>query len=83
VGFVSANIHSSVSGTVNKIDKVMDVSGYKRDAVIIDVDGDEWEPTIDRSDTLKRECRLSSKEIIEKIAGPELSAWEEQPFQHT
>lgn len=69
VGFVSANIHSSVSGTVNKIDKVMDVSGYKRDAVIIDVDGDEWEPTIDRSDTLKRECRLSSKEIIEKIAG--------------
>jgi electron transport complex protein RnfC len=43
VGFVSANIHSSVSGTVNKIDKVMDVNGYKRDAVIIDVDGDEWE----------------------------------------
>jgi electron transport complex protein RnfC len=68
VGFVSANIHSSVSGTVNKIDKVMDISGYRRDAVIIDVEGDEWEPAIDRSNTLNRECNLSSKEIIEKIA---------------
>jgi electron transport complex protein RnfC len=68
VGFVSANIHSSVSGTVNKIDKVTDVSGYKRDAIIIDVEGDEWEPVIDKSSALNRECNLSSKEIIEKIA---------------
>ena len=34
VGFVSANIHSSVSGTVLKIDKALDSSGYKRDAVL-------------------------------------------------
>jgi Na+-translocating ferredoxin:NAD+ oxidoreductase subunit C len=41
-GFVSANIHSSVSGKVLKIDKVLDSSGYKQNCVIIDVDGDEW-----------------------------------------
>ncbi len=67
VGFVSTNIHSSVSGTVFKLDKVMDSSGYKRDAVIIKVEGDEWEETIDRSDTLVKECNLTSKEIIDKI----------------
>ena len=27
--FISSNIHSSVSGKVNKIDNVVDVSGYK------------------------------------------------------
>ena len=68
-GFVSANIHSSVSGKVNKIDNALDASGYKRPAIIIDVDGnDEWEESIDRSETLIKECNLSSKEIIDKIA---------------
>lgn len=67
-GFVSANIHSSVSGKVNKIDSVLDASGYKKPAIYIDVMGDEWEETIDRSDTVVRECTLSSKEIIDKIA---------------
>ena len=68
-GFVSANIHSSVSGKVNKIDNALDASGYKRPAIIIDVDdNDEWEESIDRSETLVKECNLSSKEIIDKIA---------------
>ena len=67
-GFVSANIHSSVSGKVNKIDNALDASGYKRPAVFIDVEGDEWEESIDRSETLVKECTLSSKEIIDKIA---------------
>ena len=40
-GFVSANIHSSVSGKVNKIDNALDASGYKRPAIYIDVEGDE------------------------------------------
>ena len=48
-GFVSANIHSSVSGKVNKIDNALDTSGYKRPAIYIDVEGDEWEESIDRS----------------------------------
>ncbi|MDR0421634.1 MAG: electron transport complex subunit RsxC [Proteiniphilum sp.] len=68
VGFVSANIHSSVSGTVLKIDKTVDASGYRRDAVFIKVEGDEWEESIDRSPDLKKECELSSKEILDKIA---------------
>lgn len=68
VGFVSANIHSSVSGTVQKIDKILDASGYKRDAVFIKVEGDEWEPTIDRAETLVKDCALTSKEIVDKIA---------------
>ncbi len=67
-GFVSANIHSSVSGKVNKIDNAIDTSGYKRPAIYIDVEGDEWEESIDRSDKLIKECTLSSKEIVDKIA---------------
>lgn len=67
-GFVSANIHSSVSGKVNKIDNTLDASGYKRPAVLIDVTDDEWEESIDRSETLIKECPFTSKEIIDKIA---------------
>jgi len=66
-GFVSANIHSSVSGTVNKIDDVLDSTGYKRPCIIIDVEGDEWNETIDRSTDLKKEISLTDKEIIAKI----------------
>lgn len=68
VGFVSANIHSSVSGTVLKIDKALDTSGYKRDAVFIQVEGDQWEEKIDRSETVVKSCTLTSKEIIDKIS---------------
>lgn len=67
-GFVSANIHSSVSGKVNKIDAVLDATGYRRPAIYIDVEGDEWEEAIDRSETLVRECHLSPEEIIQKVA---------------
>jgi electron transport complex protein RnfC len=66
-GFVSANVHSSVSGTVAKVDSVTDGSGISRPAIYIHVEGDEWEPDIDRSETLVKECRLSSGEIIKKI----------------
>lgn len=67
-GFVSANIHSSVSGKVSKIDNAPDASGYRRPAVFIDVVGDEWEEGIDRSDALVKDCSLSPKEIVDKIA---------------
>ena len=66
-GFVSANIHSSVSGKVEKIDEVLDASGYRRKAIIIKTEGDEWEPSIDRSDKLIKEIKLSSEEIIKRI----------------
>lgn len=67
-GFVSANIHSSVSGTVMKIEEAFDASGYKRMSVIIKVDGDEWLEDIDRSTDIVRECNLNSDEIIKKVA---------------
>ncbi|MBN1951621.1 MAG: electron transport complex subunit RsxC [Bacteroidales bacterium] len=66
-GFVSANIHSPFSGTVLKIDKALDASGYKRDAVFIGVKGDEWLSTIDTSTQLKKDCRLDPAEIIHRI----------------
>ena len=67
-GFVSANVHSSVSGTVTKIDTMLDAAGLPKPAVYINVEGDEWEEIIDRSETLVRDCTLSAKEIIGKIA---------------
>ena len=66
-GFVSSNVHSPVSGTVVGVEDVMSVSGYKRPALIIDVDGDEWEPSIDRSPDVKVECTASPKEIVARI----------------
>ncbi len=66
-GFVSAPIFSSVSGKVNKIDTVIDASGYRKPAIYIDVEGDEWEESIDRSADLKRECNLTPEEIVAKI----------------
>ncbi len=66
-GFVSAAIFSSVSGKVAKIDSVIDASGYRKPAIFIDVDGDEWEEGIDRSETLVKECSLKPEEIVEKI----------------
>lgn len=65
-GFVSANIHSSVSGKVNRIDVVLDSTGYKQTAVFIDVEGDEWISTIDRSKVINRDIKLSSEEIIKR-----------------
>lgn len=66
-GFVSAPIFSSVSGKVAKIDTVIDASGYRKPAIFINVVGDEWEESIDRSDTLVKECDLEPKAIVEKI----------------
>lgn len=66
-GFVSAPIFSSVSGKVNKIDSIVDASGYRKPAIFIDVIGDEWEESIDRSETLVKECDLDPKAIVEKI----------------
>jgi electron transport complex protein RnfC len=67
-GFVSAGVHSPVSGTVEKIDGITDGSGYRRPAVYIKVEGDEWEASIDRSTTLVRDCTLTPEDIIGKIA---------------
>ncbi len=67
-GFVSANIHSSVSGKVKKIDEVFDSSGYRKMSVLIDVDGDEWLEDIDKSNELKKEISLSKEDIVKKVS---------------
>jgi electron transport complex protein RnfC len=66
-GFVSTNIHSSVSGTVTKIDTAPDASGYPKMAVVIAVESDDWVETIDRSAELKADFNLDSKAIVDKI----------------
>lgn len=69
-GFVSAPIHSSVSGKVAKVDVALDASGTRRMAVYVDVEGDEWEESIDRTTQLVRlsdRPDLDAKAIVEKI----------------
>ena len=66
-GFVSANIHSPVSGTVSKIDSTKDAWGMAMPAIFIDVEGDEWLPEIDRTPAVNAICKLEAKEIIDKI----------------
>ena len=69
-GFVSAPIYSSVSGTVAKVDSVVDATGYRKPAIIINVEGDEWEESIDRSEkleTVEAHPELTPEEIVERI----------------
>ena len=67
-GFVSANVHAPFSGTITKIDATTDAWGMRMPAIFMDVEGDEWVETIDRSDAIKRDCPLEAKEIVDKIA---------------
>ncbi|MDR0954935.1 MAG: electron transport complex subunit RsxC [Rikenellaceae bacterium] len=67
-GFVSANVHSPVSGTVTGVDAVPDAGGVRRVAITIKVEGDRWEESIDRSTTLITACRLDAATIRDRIA---------------
>ncbi|UCH13978.1 MAG: electron transport complex subunit RsxC [Bacteroidales bacterium] len=66
-GYVSSNIHSPVSGKIAKIDDFIDSSGYKRKAIAINTEGDEWLEKIDRSKDHINEFSFSPEEIINKI----------------
>ena len=66
-GFVSANIHAPISGTVTAVDMVPNGQGLRQMMITIKREGDEWLPEIDRSSEIVRECRLSSAEIMERI----------------
>ena len=63
-GFVSAPIHSSVSGTVKKIEPRVTAQGGKCDAIIVENDGQyeevSYEPVTDLN-------ALTKKEILERI----------------
>jgi len=58
---------TSVSGKVVKVDQFMDSSGYRRMAVQIQVEGDEWMEGIDRTETLVKEFDYSTEQIRKKI----------------
>ncbi|MGM9705303.1 MAG: electron transport complex subunit RsxC [Prevotella sp.] len=69
-GFVSAPIHSSVSGTVLKIDKAINTSGYYQPAIIIGVEDDVWEDSIDRTDTIEtldEHPEITSETIVQRV----------------
>ncbi len=67
-GFVSANVHSPVSGVVVAIDAVPDAGGVRRPAVTITVEGDQWVEGIDLTADIVAQCALEPGQIIEKIA---------------
>ncbi len=66
-GFMSANIHSPVSGEVTGIESMANGQGLRQIMITIRREGDEWVEGIDRSERIVRECSLSPAEIIEKI----------------
>lgn len=65
--FMCANVHSPVSGTVLKVDTCKDAFGMAKPAVYINVEGDEWMETIDRTPDIKRECTLEPQQIVAKL----------------
>ncbi|MEE0916012.1 MAG: electron transport complex subunit RsxC [Alistipes sp.] len=66
-GFMSANIHAPISGTVTAVDMQPNGQGLRQMMITIKREGDEWDEAIDRSTTLVTECNLEPKAIIEKI----------------
>ncbi|MBR2331729.1 MAG: RnfABCDGE type electron transport complex subunit C, partial [Alistipes sp.] len=66
-GFMSANIHSPISGTVTAVDMQVNGQGMRQMMITIKREGDEWLPEIDRTTEIKRECNLDSAAIIAKI----------------
>ena len=66
-GFVSAFIHSSVSGTVKSVGPRKDLAGNNATTIEITVEGDEWLEGIDTSDTVITDIPDDNKAILDKI----------------
>ena len=66
-GFMSANIHAPISGTVTAVDMQPNGQGLRQMMITIKREGDEWDEAIDRSTDIVAECNLETKQIIEKI----------------
>lgn len=65
--FMSANIHSPVSGTVTAVDMAVNGQGLRQMMITIKREGDAWAEGIDRSDALVKVCPFSAQEIVAKI----------------
>lgn len=66
-GFISAFVHSPVSGTVKSIAPRKDIAGNSMTHIEIAVEGDEWVPEVDLSDTLVTEIPEDRQVILDKI----------------
>ena len=66
-GFISAYVHSPVSGTVKSIGPRKDLAGNPQTHIEIVVEGDVWMDGIDRSDKLVKEIPEDREEILKKI----------------
>ncbi len=66
-GFISAFVHSPVSGKVKSVGPRADLSGNMVNHIEIDVVGDEWMEGIDLSDTLVTEIPEDKAFIIDRI----------------
>lgn len=67
VGFMSADIHASVSGVVTAVDLQPNGQGIRQPMITIRREGDQWAEEIDRSKELVRECTLAPSEILMRI----------------
>ena len=65
--YPEADIYASVSGKITGIENISDAFGAEIPAVIIKVEKDDFEPSIDLSPDIIREIPYSEKEIISKI----------------
>ncbi len=66
-GFMSANIHAPISGTVAAVDMQPNGQGLRQMMITIKREDDVWAEGIDLSTELVKECNLSSAEIIARI----------------
>ena len=67
-GFVSAPVHAPVSGVVRKVEPLPDQAGYKKMAVVLETEGDEWIDAIDRTTDLVTNTNLTGEEIIQRVS---------------
>ncbi|MBT8311601.1 MAG: electron transport complex subunit RsxC [Flavobacteriaceae bacterium] len=67
-GFVSSNIHSPVAGTVTKLDKIVDTSGYKKQCIVIRTDAKNESNFQETEYPLKKEITLKTEEILQHIS---------------
>ena len=67
-GFVSTNIHSPVAGTVTKLDKIVDSSGYKKQCIVIRTDQKDESNFREVEYTLLEDILMSPKDILQRIS---------------
>lgn len=66
-GMISAPVHAPISGTIEKIDTVLDAGGFRRPAILIKRDGDEWEENIIRDFVLDPSIKCEPDNAMDRI----------------